>query len=1191
VRFREVYRYELEQTQRGAAVWIYGALLFLFAAWITFFSHDNGMHARGIYFNSPMRLTHVAVAASLFGLLVTAGLFGAAAVRDIEAGMEPLLFTTPLRKVEYLGGRFLAALSVNAVLLLAIPLAQVAVALLWRRFDPDLMGPVRIVVYLQYLPLLLIPGLLFTAGILFAIAMLARQVIPVYIGAILLFIFTLIAANYVGRIENPFLSALIDPSGIATLQRMSRYWTPVEQNARLVGFPAPLLWSRVVLLALATVMLAIVQRRFRLVHDDGGGRRRSPRSEVVPVGAERVVPVSMPRVQGTFARFAWLRQTFGVARRCFGEVTASRAFVFVLLLSFGLTLLWGNNVGATVFDTPVWPVTHLVASVALSQRNVPIIFLLIALYAGEMVWKDRTVGMAEIADAAPVSEGVAVLGRFLAVVATLALLTVVCMAAGMTIQATQGYYDFEPGLYLRILFGLNFANYVLWAAVGMTIHVLVNQKYVGHMLMMVFFILIMGAAEAYGIDHHLLVYSTGPDWTYSDMNGFGPFIGPFVWFKLYWAAWAALLLVVSSVLWVRGREPGVMRRLRVAGARLHGATVRAATIAIALILLLGGFIFYNTNILNEYHRPRNRGAPQAEYEKRYTRFENAPQPTIVSAQLRMEIYPESPAVDFTGTYRVANRTNAPIDSVHVYTTPQIEVRRVSFDRPAKSVLVDDEVGYRIYALEQPLQPGDSLQLSFDITRHSRGFPNNDIPASVVKNGSTFNRAWLPMIGYQPMFELSDERERFGLPPRKPPASASDSAELQQRRSVRNEDLVRVEAIIGTSADQIAVTPGVLRRSWKENGRAYFQYDTDIPEGFGVTVLSGRYAVREDRWKDVALRIYHHPQHTGNLDRVVHGMKASLEYFSDQFGPYQYRHLSLVEHPPYGGFGSAHPALIKFTESFFLTRVGAGDVDEPFYGTAHEIAHMWWDGQTQAASVPGHGFLTESLANYSAMILTEKVYGQEMGRRVYDTQMNRYLRGRAEQAREVPALDVEDQPYIAYRKGATALIQLRDLIGEERVNTALRRFVEKYRAPGPPFPTSRDLYAELHAVTPDSLHGLLVDLFETITLWDVRTQQAIVARNAAGAYEVTLHVVAKKTRADRDGDETEVPMNDLVEIGVFAADDAEPLYLTRHRIRSGTQTIRITVPRAPVRAGIDPRRRLFERDREDNVVEVKAAGDR
>jgi hypothetical protein len=207
-------------------------------------------------------------------------------------------------------------------------------------------------------------------------------------------------------------------------------------------------------------------------------------------------------------------------------------------------------------------------------------------------------------------------------------------------------------------------------------------------------------------------------------------------------------------------------------------------------------------------------------------------------------------------------------------------------------------------------------------------------------------------------------------------------------------------------------------------------------------------------------------------------------------------------------------------------------------------------------------------------------------------MQRYLLGRASQSHEVPLLEDEGQPYISYRKGAIAMYTLRDYLGAETVDTALRRFIEKHRDAGPPYPTSRDLYAELRAVTPDSLRYLLTDLFETVTVWDVRTDRAVVARTESGEYAVTLDVFARKGRADAVGHVSEVPMNDLVEIGVFAKADGDapgaPLHLARHRIRSGKQTIRITVPREPARAGIDPRHMLIERDRDDDVVAVSAA---
>ena len=215
---------------------------------------------------------------------------------------------------------------------------------------------------------------------------------------------------------------------------------------------------------------------------------------------------------------------------------------------------------------------------------------------------------------------------------------------------------------------------------------------------------------------------------------------------------------------------------------------------------------------------------------------------------------------------------------------------------------------------------------------------------------------------------------------------------------------------------------------------------------------------------------------------------------------------------------------------------------------------------------------------------------------------RYLRGRAYFSREVPLLEVDDQPYIAYRKGAVVMYTLRELIGEEAVSTALRRYVEKYGDAEPAYPTSLDLYAELRAVTPDSLQYLLTDLFEEITLWDVRADEARVEPVGGGSYRVTLAIVAKKVQSDSIGNEIEVPMNDLVEIGVFGTATSatatsaparegdgpgEPLYLERHRIRSGKQTITVTVPREPARAGIDPYCKLIQRDTADNRGEVNA----
>ncbi|HKP74198.1 MAG TPA: M1 family aminopeptidase, partial [Longimicrobiaceae bacterium] len=872
-----------------------------------------------------------------------------------------------------------------------------------------------------------------------------------------------------------------------------------------------------------------------------------------------------------------------------------RAFLVILAGALVFVFAFGWDVGAEVYGTSTWPVTHLVAGTVLSAALAPVMALLVALFAGELVWREREAGMGDIAAVAPVPNAVALLGRFLALVAMLVVLQAVLMGAGVLLQALRGYHRHELGVYLQLLFGIKLVDYVILAALAMAVHVVVNQKYLGHLVVVLCFAVTM-VSGLLGLHHHLLVYGSDPGWVWSDLNGLAPFMAGLVWFKLYWAAWALLLAVVASLFWVRGRERGFRARLALARQRLRGRTLHAAAASVALIVALGGFVFYNTNVLNEYRSPDDVAARSAEYERRYKRFEDAPEPSLVAARTHVELYPADRAAEIRGSFRFVNRTAQPIDSLHVLPSPDVETRALGFDRAARLVLDDRALRYRVYALERPLAPGDSLSMSFEVASHPRGFRNAGAPTEVTSNGAYIDGRWLPALGYQSRRELTDEQDRrkHGLPPRELPPSAGDVEAREAGAGARNVELVDVETVIGTDARQTAVTSGTLVREWRENGRRYFQYRTDEPVRYGGAVLSAEYAVREASWNGVRLRVYYHPGHDVNVDRMIRSMQTSLAYYSRQFEPYQFRELSIAEFPRYASFARAHPQMITFSEgSAFLTRVDSGDVDRPFFVVAHETAHQWWGGQVIPAQAAGAAFVSETLAQYSSMMAFETAYGPEMARRFYDYNLNEYLRGRSVYTnREVPLLDVVNQKYVYYFKGAVAMYTLRERLGADVVNGALRRFREKYAGPNAPPPTSRALYAELQAVTPDSLRPLLSDLFEHITLWNVRADSVRAQPAGGGAWRVTLFVDASKARADSIGRQTPVAMNDLVEVGVFAGaprgdTPGETLYLAPHRIRDGKQTIVLTVPRLPARAGIDPYRTLIERERDDNLAEVRS----
>jgi aminopeptidase N len=216
------------------------------------------------------------------------------------------------------------------------------------------------------------------------------------------------------------------------------------------------------------------------------------------------------------------------------------------------------------------------------------------------------------------------------------------------------------------------------------------------------------------------------------------------------------------------------------------------------------------------------------------------------------------------------------------------------------------------------------------------------------------------------------------------------------------------------------------------------------------------------------------------------------------------------------------------------------------------------------------------------------YGDAKMKRFLKYELDSYLVGRAtERKAEEPLYRNENQPYIHYRKGSLAMYALQDAIGEEAVNRALASLLRKWAFHGPPYPTSRDLLAEFRAVTPPQYQYLIADLFETITLYENRAVSATWQRRGDSRYEVKLTVEAKKLRADENGAQREVPMDDWIDIGVLGKDE-KPLFLEKRRVAAGRSTYTLEVAEPPLRAGIDPIVKLVDRRPDDNTVAVTEA---
>ena len=207
-------------------------------------------------------------------------------------------------------------------------------------------------------------------------------------------------------------------------------------------------------------------------------------------------------------------------------------------------------------------------------------------------------------------------------------------------------------------------------------------------------------------------------------------------------------------------------------------------------------------------------------------------------------------------------------------------------------------------------------------------------------------------------------------------------------------------------------------------------------------------MKRDAWHgpkgDVPIEIYYQPGHEYDLDRMMAGARRTRSTTTrPTSAPTSTTQLRILEFPRYAAFAQSFPNTIPFSEGIgFIAKVDPKDpkdIDYPYYVTAHEVAHQWWAHQVVGANVQGATMLSETLAQYSALMVMKRKYGDAKMRRFLKYELDRYLLGRGtEQKKELPLSRVENQPYIHYRKGSLAMYALQDYIGEDAVEPRARR---------------------------------------------------------------------------------------------------------------------------------------------------------
>jgi len=1218
--WKTIFKFELLYWLKQPAIYIYAFIFFfLSSSWVSENNVTINGKWTGAFINSSIEIYRILHQFEPLLMFLIPVIIGLSVYRDFQANMPPILYSYPLKKWQYLGAKFASSFLVLTLISLFLWIGfQYGLTSEW--LVQESIQPSDYQHFIQYYFVFLLPNLFLVSAIVFAVVLFSKNIYTGFVSVAILFGLKMGIMSLFEVSDLDILAQIFDPIAEVTLLFQTKYWTIEEANQNFLPMNGLILWNRLFWLGLSVLILFITYRFFNFSGIQNLGNFWKKKEENHPNSIlNSSVQISHKKFPSLddFVHYSTknhFKTTLYLAKIDFKKILFNPPFILLVLAGIVVIFLMISK-GAVRWDTENYPTTRSLISATIMFYS-GLINLVTFVFGSWLVFRAKNASMHQLIDATATPNWVFFHSKILAIIGIQVFLYLVVMIGCILTQIANEYYHFEIGLYVFDLFGMQLIHSILWIVLMLLIYTLLNRAYLGVFLMLLtpaFLISIGQMAHQIGLpflEKPLFRYNQGLrdlfGLAYSELDGYGGLLTAFFTYKLYWLSFGILLLIGVNLFWIRGFSDSFFHRIKIAKKRWNKPMKWISFASLFTFLSLGTAIYFEENNNNPSFSQEERKTRLLAIEEKLKPYLKLSPPKITSVKVNMDLFPEQRAFQANGEYTLTNKSEEPIDSILVNYIPNLN-HQYQFAQPFEVLFAEEiaDLGHiHLVALKTPLQPNDSLKMTFQM---ASPIDNWLYPNGYCKTNGTFiNDEICPRFGNW----LNYLKGTVGIKEEGPMNSPYDTLSILHSEKEKDSQFIDFESIISTSINQIALTPGYLQREWEENNRRYFHYKTNEKIAHSFLFCSGEFEVKRDKWNDINLEIYYKKQHDYNLDQLMGGMKAGLEFCTQNFSPYQFKQVRIIEFAQTGG-ASAHgfPNTIPWGEGagFLANLEGSEDgVDYVFGGAVHEVAHQWWGHQVCPSNATGGLMLAESLSEYTNISVQELATDEEKVRKYLTTELEKYLDAHHRSPAEESPLMFGNpaQPYVHYAKGLVVFYALKEYLGVEKLNGAIRKFVQKVALGKSKVTTSAQLVAEIEQITPDSLQYLTEDLFRQVSFYDNKTIAADAKKLSNGNVELSATFQISKYRnpnkkrriyndekgamlsaIDPSSSDTiqSLPLADYLDVAIYS--DEKIVFFERMKFEDILTEKQWVLKEKPTKIVLDPKGLMIDLDKKDNILEL------